>query len=157
MTYEPKPNTAHLTPFSLIVLYFVVLTASCASVPPDNAPAIIALRAEIAKTLPNCSAGEDCNLKWSAAKSWLLMHSDMKVRQSDADYIETYRPTPYRNLFGGSIIKRARRDGKYDIVYIPSCSSDHAPFGIKCKTLGLQKTIDFNKHISEFGTTHTKK
>lgn len=88
----------------------LVLLAGCALTPPEVADA--SRRTAIA-TIPKCNSDKECEVKWSAARAWVLQNAGWKIQHVTSDYIETY------NAIGGStsiavrVIKEPLQNGSY--------------------------------------------
>ncbi|QCG64265.1 hypothetical protein [Pseudomonas veronii] len=41
-------------------------------------------------TIPVCISDKDCELKWSAARRWVLSNAGYKIQSITSDYIETH-------------------------------------------------------------------
>lgn len=52
-----------------------LLLSACAVSPETQA-----LKAEYARTIPVCSAREECELKWARARAWVVENSDFAIR-----------------------------------------------------------------------------
>jgi hypothetical protein len=66
----------------------VTLSVSCVS---SEEVAKAQLRYEA--TIPTCRSDRECELKWSAARTWVLGHSTMKIQTLTSDFMETFNPT----------------------------------------------------------------
>ena len=69
--------------FPLFVLGFLFALSGCATITSKD-------QTLLNETVPLCFSKSGCDVKWSAAKEWALNHSNMKLRISTDDLIETY-------------------------------------------------------------------
>lgn len=65
-------------------------------------------------TIPTCSTDKECELKWAAARRWLLTNSSMKLQHYAADLMETYNPT--QEGIGARVIKEPIDETAYRLV-----------------------------------------
>lgn len=65
---------------------------------------------------PTCSDAKDCEVKWGAARNWILDHAGTKIQTYSADFIETYNPNRYSPLLAVAATKEPLADGSYKIV-----------------------------------------
>lgn len=68
---------------SLFLLGFLFVLAGCATNTPKD-------QALLSGSAPLCFSKLECDIKWSAAKDWVLNNSNMKIQIYSEDLIETY-------------------------------------------------------------------
>jgi hypothetical protein len=97
----------------------VALTLSIGCVSSDE---LAKARARYEATIPSCRTDRECELKWSAARSWLLRNSTTKIQSITADFIETFNP-PNDVEFTYRITKEPdpAQVGRYRIVIFVGC------------------------------------
>lgn len=72
--------------------------------------------AEINRTIPTCSDSKECEIKWAAARSWIISNAGWKLQHVTSDFLETY------NAVGGSaslavrVVKEPQANGSYRIL-----------------------------------------
>lgn len=119
------------------MLAFVAL-AGCSTMATDPAK-----EAEAVRTMPTCASARECEVKWSAARQWILANSGWKLQTIAPDYMETF------NAVGGStelavrVQKLAQADGSYKIAVKVWCDNT---FG--CRVPPWDAAIDFNRAVS---------
>lgn len=103
---------------------------------------ITAKRAEFESTIPTCKTDRDCEMKWSAARNWVLNNSGWKIQHLTNDFIETY------NAVGGSpriavrVTKEPLTEGGYKLVVKTWCDNI---FG--CVPDAWDAAISFNREV----------
>ena len=122
----------------LLIIAAVIATISgCATT--GN---IEAKRAEFNSTIPTCKTDRECELKWSAARNWVLNNSGWKIQHLTNDFIETY------NAVGGSpriavrVTKEPIAEGGYRFVVKTWCDNI---FG--CVPDSWDAAISFNREV----------
>lgn len=71
-------------------------------------------------TIPTCSGAKDCEIKWAAARQWLLSNMTMKLQHYAPDYMETFNPVD--EGIGGRVTKDPVDDTTYKITVAISCA-----------------------------------
>ena len=125
---------------SLLIIPLVVLLAGCAN--KQSGP----LQAEYQRTIPKCSEQRDCELKWAAARSWVLGNAGLKIQNYSGDFIETYNPPPNSPLLAARILKEPAVAGGYEIKVELWCNN---VFGC-VPAIGPAK-VDFNRKVGSAG------
>ncbi|MFO1394685.1 MAG: hypothetical protein U1F09_13050 [Steroidobacteraceae bacterium] len=72
----------------------VILTAASISLGGcAMAPSAADLQAQqhYQDTIPTCSSPKECEVKWSAARNWVLNNCGFRIEKMEPDYIETYK------------------------------------------------------------------
>lgn len=70
-------------------------------------------------TIPTCSTEKECELKWAAARRWLLSNSSMKMQHYAADYMETFNPA--QEGIGARVIQEPVDETAYRLVVAVWC------------------------------------
>jgi hypothetical protein len=70
-----------------------------------------------------CTAGADCDAKWSRAASWIALNPTWKIKTRTDQFIET---TEHDTLPAFAITKVATTPGNYEIIFTGDCAN---PFG----------------------------
>jgi hypothetical protein len=91
----------------LLTLLLLTSLSGCATV--DHT----AQRAELARTAPTCLTDRECELKWSAARSWVLANSGWKIQHLTNDFIETYNPVGSSTNIAVRVVKEPIAKGGY--------------------------------------------
>lgn len=78
--------TTKRTPIILVAI--TTLLSSCAT-----APTAEDLQAEqhYRDSIPTCSTAKECEVKWAAARNWVLNNCGFRIEKIEPDYIETYK------------------------------------------------------------------
>jgi len=102
------------------------------------------MQAEINKTIPTCAEARDCELKWAAARRWVLSNSPMKIQQMTPDFIETYNPLNSSPDIAVRVVKEPVGSAGYRILARVWCDN---MFG--CQPDAQAAIIDFNRVVNE--------
>jgi len=107
--------------FPLLATAVCFLTASgCAPVTdPATSSAIEALAASPVV----CTAGPDCDAKWSRASTWVAQNSDYKVQVASETLIQTMGPLPYDPRPAFVVTKMATGDNSFRIELNGGCDN----------------------------------
>ena len=66
---------------------------------------------------PTCKGAADCEVKWSAARTYLIDHAAYKLQNDSVDRLETYNPNEDSSAGLRAQVSRAiQPDGSYAIV-----------------------------------------
>jgi hypothetical protein len=90
-------------------------------------------------TIPTCSAEKECELKWAAARRWLLSNSSMKLQHYAADLMETYNPA--QEGIGARVIKEPIDNTTYRLVVDVWCG------GFSCLGSMTELKQSFNDYV----------
>lgn len=72
----------------LLVLLAAAALPGCAMTPtPEQMQASERYRTSI----PTCSAAKECEVKWAAARNWMLGNCGFRLEKIEPDYLETYK------------------------------------------------------------------
>lgn len=99
-------------------------------------------RIEFKNTIPTCHSDRECELKWSAARRWVLHHADSKIQHITNDFIETYNPAPNSPHLAVRVVKEPMTEGGYRFTVTTWCDN---LFG--CQPNSWDAAIDFNKYV----------
>lgn len=95
------------------------------------------------KTIPICNDGKECEVKWSAARRWVLSNSSMKIQHYSPDFIETFNPEAYGAGIAARVTKEPVSNSDYRIVVEVWCNN---MFG--CVPPSLQAAQSFNDFVN---------
>jgi hypothetical protein len=98
---------------AISIIGFGMLVCACAS-------------SQVQQTLPQpviCTAGVDCDAKWSRAVAWIATNSNLKIQTQTETVVQTAgavrsEPTP-----AFTVTKVARGDGRYEITFNGGCGN----------------------------------
>jgi len=88
----------HRLNFHLALVFACLFCHGCATVTQQQ-------QAEMDETAPLCYGEKDCEVKWAAARTWVLNNSKMKIQIYSDDLIETYNPPPDSPLLAARVTK----------------------------------------------------
>lgn len=75
------------------------------------------LVAKYQATIPECSSGEDCEIKWAAARRWVQMRAGLRIENYDENYIQTHKHYDFANTaLGVEVTREPIGSGRYQIV-----------------------------------------
>jgi hypothetical protein len=100
-------------------------------------------RAQFQSTIPTCSSDKECEIKWSAARSWVLNNSYWKIQHITNDFIETYNPTSYSPGIAVRVVKEPMGQSGYRLIVNVWCNN---PLG--CHPNAWDAAIDFNRYVN---------
>jgi hypothetical protein len=106
-------------------------------------PNIEAKRAEIQATIPTCTQAKECEVKWAAARDWVLANSGMKIQNITDGYIETYAVVDYSPVLAAQVVKKVLANGSYRIEAKIWCGN---PLG--CSVSPTDALLDFNRTVT---------
>lgn len=116
---------------------FAVLLAGCA-----GGQQIDAWKSEAQRTTPVCQGDEDCQVKWSVARRWVLDHAGTKIQNYGVDYFDTYNPVQNSPNLAAQVSKEALGGGRYQIMAKLWCDN---MFG--CQPNAWAALVDFNRTV----------
>ncbi|MFO0447490.1 MAG: hypothetical protein ACK52I_02165 [Pseudomonadota bacterium] len=102
-----------------------------------------AKQAEFKRTIPTCSSAKECEVKWAAARLWVLNNSGLKFQTVTPDFMETFNPPSDSDALAASVQKIPAADGSYKIAVGLTCANT---FG--CRMSPLDGGLDFNKFVT---------
>lgn len=124
----------------VVALGMLVFLAGC-TVHPDEKT--LALQQEFQNTIPVCMDKADCEMKWSAARQWVLANAGFKIQTMTDDYIETYNAINSSTYLAARVIKEPLGDGTYRITVAVWCDN-----WIGCNPPKWQAAVDFNRTVN---------
>lgn len=92
---------------------------------------------------PTCADPKECEVKWSAARDWILAHAGYRIETENPTRIETFPSIDSSTSLAVRVIRQARADGTYQITATVYCDN-----WIGCSTPPEQALADFNRHVS---------
>lgn len=114
------------------------MVAGCAASPETQAK-----RAEFERTIPICTEGVDCDIKWDAAQLWIVKNAGYKLQIATNVLLETYNPGYAKTELAVRVTKEPLGGGTYKLVVATWCDN---LFG--CNPDRLDAALDFNRTIS---------
>ncbi len=121
----------------VISFVLIILISGCGTVQNQ------AKTQEFLRTIPVCYSDRECEMKWSAARTWVLKNSGWKIQTITPDFIETY------NSIGGSpalavrVVKEPIQTGGYKIIVKTWCDN---MFG--CVPDSQDSELHFNRYLN---------
>ena len=106
--------------------------AGCTSAPPA---------AKVAP--PTCAEPKECEVKWSAARDWVLSHAGYRIETETPTRIETFPSIGSSTALAVRVLKQAQADGTYHIAASIWCNN-----WIGCSTPPSEALADFARHVS---------
>jgi hypothetical protein len=99
----------------MLALIFAILSvAACAST-GQNLPPIPPV---------TCTAGKDCDAKWSRAVAWVSQNSGFKIQVQTDSLIQTYGPgEPDTTNLAATVNKVAKTGDQYEIIAKIGCAN----------------------------------
>jgi len=96
---------------------------------------------EYARTIPTCSSDSDCQLKWAAARGWVVANSTFAIRaESDERIMSTSNLITMSGI--GVIVDRVATNGGYQITVDVECFSAYG-----CPNI-WDTMLDFNRSVN---------
>jgi hypothetical protein len=121
-------------------LALAAIAAGCA------APVNREMQHAIAASLPECTAGADCNAKWNAAQVWVATRAGWKLQTVTDSVIQTFGPSTRAEVstrLAVQVIRTPLGGDRFAIVATISCGN---PFG--CTPDAAPMQLDFNRTVS---------
>lgn len=82
-----------------------------------------AKQARVQASVPTCEGAEECELKWAAARRWVLENAGFKLQNVTNDFLETYNPTNHSPSLAARVMKEPIGGGRYRIVVSLWCAN----------------------------------
>lgn len=102
---------------------------------------------ELNRTIPTCFSDRECELKWSAARSWILANAGMKLQHLTSDFLETYNPpTQSSTALAVRVVKEPMSSGGYRLVVRTWCNNF-----IGCFPNVMDAALHFNATVNAVG------
>lgn len=92
---------------------FLIITATlsgCAFTPEKE---VEQSRQIAIATIPTCSSDKECEVKWSAARAWILANAGWKIKLITNDFIETYSAVGGETTLSVRVVKEPMQNGTY--------------------------------------------
>lgn len=105
-----------------------------------------AWKSEALRTTPTCQTEDSCQVKWSAARRWVLSNAGTKIQNYGSDYFDTYNPIANSPRLAAQVSKEAVGGGKFVITAKLWCDN---MFG--CQPNAWQALLDFNRSVNAAG------
>ena len=129
--------------FGLILAAALVLSG-CSGLRTYPAGQNFDMLEEIAKSTPTCVDARECEIKWNAARNWVLNNAGWRLQVVTGDYMETYNPVGNSRLLAARVTKEPIMDATgYKIMVKVWCNS---PFGCEPDTISAR--LSFNRYIA---------
>lgn len=129
----------HWLPMTLYASMAIAI-AGCASMSPEERAA---KGAELNRTVPTCSSTKECEVKWSAARQWILTNSGWKIQTMTNEYMETFNSVGSSTELAVQVQKLAQADGSYKIAVKVWCDNIYG-----CRIPPLDAAIHFNQFVT---------
>ncbi|MBW2623204.1 MAG: hypothetical protein JRD68_09890 [Deltaproteobacteria bacterium] len=101
---------------------------------------------EYESTIPTCASDEECEVKWAAAKEWILRVYDWDILDSSDDIIEAYTPAYRFRYIDLRVVKQSMGNNTYKLViYIYSDNHPTVKYPVYDE---WEKKIDFNRYVN---------
>lgn len=120
-----------------------VLTG-CAVAARTDPATVSAWKTEALQTLPKCKSDKECEVKWAAARQYVLEHSAWKIQHMTSDFIETFSPPTGQWTLGWQVTKKPMSDGSYAIETKVWCGTTYT----ECEPPNWQALRDFNRAVN---------
>jgi hypothetical protein len=121
-----------------LIIYFVasLILVGCATITTQQ-------QTLINESVPMCSGEKECELKWAAARKWIINNARWKIQIYSDDLIETYNPTPDSQLLAARVTKEPTPNGGYSFIVYVWCNNI---FG--CIPKKVDALIGFNNYVN---------
>ena len=116
-----KPRTLSNFSSSCVAYGLASLSLGCAVGAESDQAALIQ---EVQRTVPVCRDSKECEVKWAAAREWVLRNSGRRLLQATDDYLETSPPINSSiQSIEVRVVKERQTDGSYRIAATVWCES----------------------------------
>ena len=92
---------------------------------------------------PTCAEPKECEVKWSAARDWVVANAGYRIETETPTRIETFPSIASSPDIAVRVLKQARPDGSYQITASVWCDN-----WIGCTTPPAKAVADFSLHVS---------
>ncbi len=99
---------------------------------------------EAQRTAPTCMTDRECELKWAAARRWVMNNSPYKLQIVTGDYLETYSATGGSPRISVRVSKEPIKAGTGGYIILVAVVCDNM-FG--CVPDAWDAAIAFNKEV----------
>jgi len=128
---------------AIILSLSTVLIAGC--VLPASTHDREVARRDFDQTIPGCFSERECEVKWSAARRFVLENSSMKIQHLTNDYIETFNSIRSSTGLAWRVSKEPTgASGGYRIVAQAWCDNMFS-----CAPDAMATMIRFNRAVSD--------
>ena len=98
---------------------------------------------EYTSTVPHCKTDKECEIKWAAARTWVLNNIDMKIQTYSSDFLQTFNPGEYGVELAATVNKEPTPEG-YKIVISIWCNNF-----LGCTKPPREMRVRFNKYVTD--------
>lgn len=124
-----------------IALGLLLFLTGCAGMPEEQR------RFEeqvFSNSIPTCQSDKECEVKWAAARRWVLDNSGFKIQTYTDDYMETFNVQDYAaTQVWARVSKEPLGESGYRILVELGCNN---PFGCNLSPL-IEAKISFNYYV----------
>ena len=104
-----------------VVAGLVLVSSGCAV--PTEADQTALIR-EVQRTVPVCHESKECEVKWAAARDWVVKNTGRRLLHETNDYLDTSNPINSSiESIEVRVIKEPQPDGSYRITATVWCNS----------------------------------
>ncbi|MTI64403.1 hypothetical protein [Methylophaga sp.] len=122
-----------------LILLTITLVMGCTANPKRDQ-----IRQQYYSTIPTCSSEKECEIKWSAARRWVLNNARMKLQHVEDDYLETYNSVGNTTNLAARVVKEPMGTGNsYRIVVTTWCAN-----WFVCVPDKWEAALDFNRTVN---------
>lgn len=94
------------------------------------------------KTIPTCEAGPSCDIKWAAARTFILNNSKIRFQLVSNDYMVTYNPPQSSTDLAFSANKEPIGNNFYSIRVNAWCDNPYL-----CVPNAIDTMLSFNRAV----------
>lgn len=117
-----------------------LLLSGCAT---RDDPALQAKIRLINESVPICKTDKECEVKWSAARQWVLSNAGFKLQHIQPDFLETYNSVGSSVYLAARVVKEPIAEGGYKIVAALWCDN-----WMGCSPDKWDALLDFNTKVN---------
>jgi hypothetical protein len=137
---------------TLVWVFIGILIAGCSGQQMTDVQ-----KAEMLANVPTCQSPEECELKWAAARNWILENLTRKIETITPDYIEThgtYGVSSFssRDFISARVTKTPLGNGVYRFDLATACGR---PFG--CSPSPYEMGKSFIEALNKAGSQVARK
>jgi hypothetical protein len=96
-----------------------------------------------ASAVPTCSTEPECELKWRAAREWILWNAGMELQHVTPDLMQTYNPPLNSTRFAARVEKEPMPQGGYRIIASVWCTNF-----LGCSPSEWDAVHNFNNYVN---------
>jgi hypothetical protein len=115
-----------------------LLTGACVS--PQHRTA---QQAQFQNTVPTCESPKNCEVKWAAARRFILENSKFKIQTMTNDFLETYSGARNTSVLAYRVVKEPIDATRYRIVVTTGCRNTFA-----CVPDAWDAALRFNQYVN---------